>query len=771
MICLAIADRSQAFDAGMSAAAKQDWPAVKYAQTQLGGTSTQGTYNPGGLDLVTPSLRLAPGVLRASLNFECAPYGGYSRIDGYERFDGHTSPSTATFQIIQFGGVRTVSVPRPFGVGPYGTGPYGTGLGTTTGASGGDFASMDFSLDFFVPTLAVIPTVGAVVVQDVTGATGTVVAVVSTPVPYIAVTMVTGTFDTVNAVFLSPHPPGGFVGYPTPLTITLDLKTIAILTAAAADIYRALILKPPGSGPIQGVVGMIFLNLDQVFAFRADAGNTQTLLWRATTAGWVQVPFGNLVSFTAGAGGSLPDDGTTLTQGGVTAVINRVMWQSGAWAGSAVGQMVISTPIGGSFAAGAATATGGATMTLSGVQAPIVLQPGGRFEFTKGNFAGQAITRRVYGCDGVNPAFEFDGVTLAPIKTGLSPDQPLHITFHKNFLFVAQGSSIIHCAAGLPFMWDSVDGGGEIATGDVVRGMLTLPGSQTTSTLAVALRTNSAFLYGTDPTTFNFVSFSTGIGAVQYSLQNLFDTFFLDDFGVVSLKTTLNWGNFLPTSLTKNILPFIEKQRGHLTASSVNREKSQYRLYFSDASALFVSTLNGQYIGSTVIQYDAVINCVDTMNKVSDVEATYAGGTDGYVYELDVGTSFDGQEINAYFTTAWDFLRSPRILKRFRAASVEFQGAGYTEVQFGYQLSYDNAQMTQIPPVTAVLNLTNIPRWDSFTWDNFVWDGSTLLPTDLDMTGTAENIRFQISSATNYIAAYTTNSIMYHYSMRRGLRV
>jgi hypothetical protein len=712
------------------------WPPVKYSQTLLGSASNaQGQSIPGGLDLTTPSLRLQPGALRDVLNYEVNPFGGYTRVDGYERIDGRTSPSAAVASIVQVGGVA-------------------------------DFDT-DFDADFDNTTFANIPTVGQVVTQAVSGATGTIIAVVTAPVAYIVVTMVSGVFDNINAL-TTPGPIA--IGNATALTISIDAKTKAIYTAAAADVYRALILAVPGSGKVLGVVAMAFLGVDQLYAFRANPGNTAALLYKASPAGWVLVPYYNLVSFTAG-GTAVPLDGDILTQGGKTATVKRVMWQSGAWAGSAVGQFVVTNPVGGSFAAGAATTTSGATVTLSGVQTPITMAAGGRFTFEKCNFSGQLITRRIYGCDGVNPCFEFDGDTLAPITTGLFPDRPSHIRFHKNFLFISQEASLLYCAAGNPFKWSSVDGAGEIATGDTVTGMITLPGSQTTATLGVYLRTNTAFLYGLDPTTFNFVTFNTGIGAVPYSIQNLFDTFFLDDLGVVTLKTTLNWGNFLPSTLTKNILPFIARQRGNLTASAVNREKSQYRLFFGDGYALYATILNQQYLGSGLVLYPGIITCVDNTNLVTDDEATYAGGEDGFVYQLDVGTSFDGASIPAYFVTAWDAIKSPRILKRFRAASIEVQGSNYAEINYGYQIGYNSDQLAQLPAVDAVLNLGTVPHWDSFVWDTFQWDGSGLTPTDIDETGTAENIRVTISSGTNYIATYTINSVIHHFSMRRGMRV
>ncbi len=737
----------------MSAVANQ-WPAVKYSQTNLGGGVTgQGVSFPGGLDLTTPNLKLQPGALRDCLNFEVAPFGGYSRIEGYERVDGRPSPSAATYTIVQIA------------VGP------------------GDFTG-DFSSDFDTGLTFTPPTLGQVVHQVTSGATGVVIAIQPGAAPYLVLTQVVGVFDvsdyiigpagaTIGLASAVTAPSGTTIGVATTTTARVTSRQKAIYAAAAADSYRALISAVPGSGPVQGVVAMAFLGVDHVFAFRANPGGTATLLWKCSPAGWVLVPFYDIIDFTAG-GTAIPLDGDTLTQGGVTATIKRVMWQSGAWStggGSAVGQFVITTPAGGSFAAGAATTTSGAVLTLSGPQAPITMAAGGRFEFDKANFSGQLVTRRIYGCDGVNPCFGFDGDTLAPIRTGLSPDRPKHIHFHKNFLFVAQESSLIYSAAGDPLKWDAVDGGGEIATGDIITGLITLPGSQTTATLAVFMRTNSAFLYGTSPATFNFVTFNTGIGAVPYSIQNLFDSFFLDDLGVVTLKTSLNYGNFLPSTLTKNIRPFIARERGSLMASSLNREKSQFRLFFRDGYGLWVTVLNQQYLGSALVLFPDVINCVDTTNLVGDDEATYAGSLNGFVYQLDTGTSFDGLDLPAYFVTAWDAIKSPRILKRFRAASVEVQGTGYAEIRYGYQLAYNSDQVPQLPSIGAVLNLDDIPRWDAFTWDAFVWDGNGLTPTDVDATGDGETIRVTIASGSNFIAAYTIDSIIHHYSMRRGIRV
>jgi hypothetical protein len=723
-------------------AAAMAFPPVKYSTTRLGGGATAyGVTYPGGLDQTTPSLSLQPGALRDCLNYECSQTGGYGRIQGYERVDGRASPSDATYTIIQLSSFVTV------------------------------------------------PTVGNGVYQGMTGATGTIIAVNNVAgAYYIAVTNTTGAFSYTDVIFANStaftvtaaNPQtitaanpltvsDTIVGTATTPSTSLSAKLNAQYLAAAADVYRALIGPVPGSGSILGVVGMVFNGVDNLYAFRANSAGTQALLYKTTSTGWVQVPYFNTINFTAG-NTATPLAGDTLTQGGVTAIVKRVMTRSGAWSGTAAGGLVITTSTGGSFGAGAATTSSGATLTLSGAPTAITFAPGGHFQFAKGNFSGQLSTRRIYGCDGVNQCFEFDGETVAPITTGLSPDVPSNIVCHQNFLIVSQASSIVYCEVGEPFKWAN---GGEIATGDTVTNLVTLPGAQTTAALAVYLRNNTAILYGADPSTFNFVTFNTGSGALPYSAQNLSDTYVFDDeLGVVNLKTTLNYGNFASNTLTKNITPFILQERSKLTASALNRSKNQYRTFFSDGYGLWLTILNQQYLGAAVVQFPNPVFCCDEGESSAGTEVTYYGSSDGlgYVYQLDVGTSFDGADLNAYIVMAWDAIKSPRILKRFREASIEIQGDTYAEVQFGYKLGYGSTNIGQPNNTTYSTNFAAAPAWDSFTWDQFVWDGQTLSPTDVDMTGTAENVQVIITSGSNYMGSFNINSLVYHYSDRRGLR-
>lgn len=715
---------------------------------RYGGGFQTGSVFPGGVDLLTPSLQLHSGALRDCLNFEVNLTGGYGRIGGTERYSGLFAPSSASFAFVQVNAFTTV------------------------------------------------PTVGETIIQVGSGATGTVALVNNVPgATYIIVTQTSGSFDTTNVItstaattytITAANPlqvtaanspwvwPTGAVdtiGTAIDPTVIVTAKMNAQFQAAAADIYRALIQAVPGSGSVLGVVHMIFSGADNVYAFRANLLGTTVNIWKASAGGWVLVPFLNEIQFSNGDLHTVLD-GETLIQGPATATIKRVMQRSGTttWAGTAAGAFVITNPTFG-FGPGAATTSGGATLTLLGPQVPITLVPGGKFEFAKGNFAGQLASRRVYGCDGANKAFEFDGMTVAPITTGLVPDMPSHVAIHKEMLFLAQGSSAFNSAPGLPFRWTAIDGALETATGDVINGMLTLPGAANTATLAIYMRSSLGLLYGTDPTTFNYTQYNIGIGGIAGSIQNMFDSVACAELGVYNLQTTLNFGNFNAGALTRNIQPFINQQRSKITTSTVIHTKGQYRLFFNDGYGLWLSFLNQQYLGATFVQFPNAVGCVDTDTDTSGNEVTYFGTTDdfGYVYQMDMGPSFDGGDLFAYFVSAWDYIKLPRWLKKFIRASLEVAGSSYAEISFNFGLG-DNSPLVGQPSAVSYTQSFSVAAWDVSTWDAFFWDGSAISPTYVKLGGQAKNIQPVVGSTTNYIQPYSVNSIIYDYTKRRRTR-
>jgi hypothetical protein len=235
------------------------------------------------------------------------------------------------------------------------------------------------------------------------------------------------------------------------------------------------------------------------------------------------------------------------------------------------------------------------------------------------------------------------------------------------------------------------------------------------------------------------------------------------------MSTSLNFGNFVPASLTMNLRPFIQAHRELAIGSSVNRDKGQYRIFFSDGTALYLTIMNGQVLGSMPIQFADTINCCVDSESTSGGTVQFFGSTNGFVYQMDMGTSFDGDDIAANINLVYNSTKSPRILKRYRKASLEVTGDSYAEVQFGYDLGYRTQALTQAADATYANDLRS-SYWDEMIWDNFVWDGADIAPTEIEVTGTAVNMAIRLSSNSNILNSFTVNNIIVHYTLRRGIR-
>jgi len=663
----------------------------------------------GGLDQVTPTLSLAPGFCRRATNFECSITGGYTRIGGYERFDGRSRPSDASYLLVNCSFSASVSI-------------------------------------------------GDAVTGVTSAATGKVLLVNAGS---LVLTRVTGTFVSGESLSVGGVPKATATSaYSSDADGLLD----STYRSLAANEYRASIAAVPGSG---AVLGVSYYNR-KLYAFRNNAGGTEAQMYVASSSGWSLIAFGEEISF-SNANASV-GEGDVLTKGVVTATVARMVVETGTLAsGVNTGRMILTGRLGGAFSLGAATSTGGGSLTLAGASTQITLLPGGKFNCVSANFGAGPQNKRLYGADGVNRAFEFDGVNLVPISTGMSSDKPNLIAVHKQHLFLSFGYSLQFSGTGLPFSWTPVQGAGELAMNADITNLVALPGDQSSGALGIYTSYEIAVLYGTGASTFSLSSFNVGSGAVAGTAQNIDQTYFLNEQGISSLATTKNFGNFTPSALTMNLRPFLTTHLPYACASGLGRERGQYRVFYSDGFGLYVTMRSGAFVGAMPVQFPNPVLCMDEGETAAGRRTSYFGSSNGMVYELDAGTSFDGVSIDANLTLVFNGRGNHRVLKRYRKASAELTGNYYASLQIGYDLGYRSDQLEQAGDLPFSSDLRSA-YWDDFSWDNFVWDGKDINPTEVGMLGTAENVAFRISSSSAALQPFTINSITVNYTKRRGIR-
>lgn len=676
----------------------------------LNAVSVQTEFFPfaGGLNLTTPALIVQPGSLISVQNYLPAISGGYERPGGYERFSGMARPSDATW----------------------------TDVACTLSST---------------PVVGTVVTIGAATgyfVQVVTG--GCLLANVSGTIP-------------ASTNMTTPGPVS--VGT-TAATVYLGLSVTALADAtykvASADILRALITVPTGSGSIRGAV----MFNGTVYCFRDNAGGTAGGMWKSTASGWTAVTLTEEIVFT-NANASV-GDADILTQGAVTATITRVLVETGTLAsGTNTGRLIVTGRAGGNFAAGLATSTGGGSLTLSGVQTAITLQPGGVYSFDEFNFYGQLQSKRLYFTNGLNRGMEFDGTTVIPINSTATLDTPKFVKAHRNYLYLTIGSDLFNSSVGNPYRFVTAEGAAQTAVGDTITGLASLPGQ----VLSILCRNSSFALTGASSSTWALQVIRRDVGAIAYTNQTMSDTYMLDDRGIVSISTTQKYGNFQDATLSRLIQPLIDSIRTLAISSFVIRQKDIYAVVCSDGRLVCMGMTSTQSDGPmpsgfTTIQLGFTPSCAWTGEDSTGVERIFIGASNGHVYEFDVGSTFDGSAIESWARIFYTSSKSPRIRKRYRKFILELTNELYSSISVTGDLSFGDVNIEQLAS-TAVSATGSGGYWDVANWDQFIWDASEISQPEISLAGTGINISLVFYSNTKYDHGHTLQGGVMHYTPRR----
>ena len=671
----------------------------------------------GGEDLVTPSVTVNPGRLRFSRNYECDPQGKYRRIDGYERFDGRPKPSDASYWILRFTDGGTEISEEDIVTGDTSS---ATGEALVVEVESGDWG-----------------------VGDASG--------------FIVLFNVSGTFEddedlTVSAATVA-------VADGTALERGADNDTDdTTYLRAAIEATRVDIEAVPGSGSILGV----WQYGGKKYTFRNNTLGTAAVMYEATITGWDICDLGEKLTF--GTGTVAFVEGETVSQAGVTAVVRRVVVTDGTWAGGdATGYFTITGRAGGDFTNAAITGSGSGAATALAEQTDNEFLPSGRFEFINHNFYGHTESRRMYGCDGVNQGFEYDGNYFVFITTGMANDKPEHIHAHRNHLFFSfDGGSLQHSSIGSPLEWSALTGAAEFGIGDEITGMLSLP-----EVLAVWTRNSTQLLYGTSVDDWVLQPHSDESGAIEWTLQKMGQGIYLDDRGLTTLGAVDVFGDFASNVISLYVQPFL-KTKMKLTQSSVRvREKNQYRLFFTDKECLTLTMDGNKVVGFTRQFYEHLPVCCCSSEDSDGFEELFFGSDDGFVYQLDKGTSFDGTAIQAIIRTHFNNLKTPSNKKRFRKLTLEMVAPLGVTVSVFPDFSYgseDTQSTTQDFNVQAQGG-----AWDINDWDDFIWDGPFVGTAEARIDGSGTNIALLLTSSSAYDPPHTLQGIIVHYDVR-GLK-
>ncbi|MAX33846.1 MAG: hypothetical protein CME72_12365 [Halomonadaceae bacterium] len=314
------------------------------------------------------------------------------------------------------------------------------------------------------------------------------------------------------------------------------------------------------------------------------------------------------------------------------------------------------------------------------------------------------------------------------------------IALHQNHLFLGfDVGSLQFSSIGDPATWNAATGGaGEIGVGQQLNGLIKGVGG----VLHVLCRDAIKTLRGSSGLDFVLEVTVPGAGTRAYSGQSLMTPYFVGERGITTLEATRRYGDFAPLQAGRSVEPLFAAGglADRVVASSVSREKAQYRVFFDNGTGLYMSSS-----GITQVEFPDQVAVTHAGEMSSGEEVLLFGDDQGYVHRLDGGQTFNGTPIRAFITLAYTDLKAPSTRKRFRRAFWDVRAGSDARMWIQPDFDYGDNQ-TGRPRRSPIDFLLGGGLWGVDNWSDFNWSVPTLGQEPLDVSGTGASINFAIFS-------------------------
>lgn len=664
----------------------------------------------GGLNLIDSPVTTAPGALIECINFEQV-FGqqGYSRISGYERFDGRLEPSKATYSVLQYDS----------GTGAISVGNVITGAAATA------------------KVLAVEGTVssGRLIIGNVTGSfvDNEAIKVSAVTKAYANGAQVAGSISEAN--------------------------NTAYITLAVED-RRTQIQKVPGEGAILGVA----VYKDTVIAVRNVVGSTSATMWKSSWSGWTSVKTGlypgGQYRFTQN---NFTGDPKRIYLFGCDGK-NRPFRYTGTTYTAMAPIFSTQATSASSIAIGTGSKAFTCVETLRGFvsgQEYLVWSSANAANWMRGTFTSYATNVLT-----INVTATGGSGTFTDWEIGLSDfsDKPFDLAPHKDHMFLMYPSGQLQTSnLGDPMVYTT--SAALFGLGDDLTGFVPSKGG----TAAVYCANKTRLLSGSDKTTWQMSDISLSAGARWKTATEISAaTVALDDRGLTSLQATLSFGSFEMSVFSRMVHPFIEAVKSTVIGCRVLRGKSQYRLYNNDGKVLICTVLTpnaqitAQDVSFTKLEYPHHPTCAYSF-EVAGEEFHVFGTDDGWVMREDVGTSFDGATIDSFLRLPYHSFKSPSSKKRFRKlvleTTAEYGTTVYFKQQFNYGDDYYNGSI-----VYSATSSVGGGYFDVDQWDTFRWSAPQQNTVEANIDGVGKNMSLMLWHSSAVDMAFNVQGLIYHYS-------
>jgi hypothetical protein len=325
-----------------------------------------------------------------------------------------------------------------------------------------------------------------------------------------------------------------------------------------------------------------------------------------------------------------------------------------------------------------------------------------QYHWEQYNFFGQDRYSSMYGVSGAGPALSFDGANLIKIRAPLAPgeDVPRHIAKHGDMLALGYFSgAVLFTAVGDPFETRGAFGAAAIEVGDRLTALSPAGGDA----LLIVSESSTRVLRGLVPDAFVLQTVSARRGAIEYTIADPGRAILADSFGLFAADTPESFEPASRQYMSAAVAPWLRERLQAtvqneqrfirpVTAIAV-RSKTQYRLFFRDGEVLTMTLaesgieITRQRLFNRATGERFPVKAIWTGLDASGRERIFAAFTSaskrGFVFELDVGRSFDGAAIYAMFQINPFYAGGISQTKRFDRFHFEGFG-GYASLEWSF---------------------------------------------------------------------------------------
>jgi len=335
---------------------------------------------------------------------------------------------------------------------------------------------------------------------------------------------------------------------------------------------------------------------------------------------------------------------------------------------------------------------------------------GGKIRTTEYNFG---VGHFVIFVDGTNYPVLYNDTsnTTSDISSNADLQGAEQVAIFKNTVFFSKGSNLYFSAPSSSTDFTAANGGGVINVSHSITGLISFRDQ-----LIIFSRNNIQRLTGTTLADFQLNPITESIGCLDPdTIQEVGgDVMYMSPDGIRLLGATDRIGDFALEVASDPIADDVYKfaQSTSNFCSIVVREKAQYRIFaYSEseqskvARGLLVTKFSNQGAANMAWGETSGIKAYVADSKyTSSAETIVFANEDGYLYQMEQGSSFDGTSIEAIYESPYMPISDPQIRKTFYKLTsyIDPKGSFSLDLSTKYDFTRANNQNLIQPASTSI---------------------------------------------------------------------